>query len=179
MSIKFDKTKNTSHLYLFGEVNFESCKKVISELNAFNADEKCEQILLTICSTGGRLNPCFALYDHILLSAKTVFCLASGFCGSSAIVILQAGKARFATSNTRFKLHSSTHNTNQVAFEEFERIGENFKIYYNLFVKLTTERSGVSTKEFEKTCIPVKYLSTSEALNFGKNGLIDEIWESV
>ncbi len=172
---KFEKTKNTGFTYLFGDVDFDSCKKVISDLNNFSQNDDYDQILLTICSTGGKLNPAFALYDHILASPKPVFCLASGWCGSAAVVILQSGIERLATINTRFKLHSSSYWVDSVPFAELELLTQNNKFSYDLFVKLTTEKSGKTIQEFEKECIPVKFLSIQEALDFGKNGLVDRI----
>ncbi len=169
----FEPTTYTS--YMFGPVNYESCKKIIQDIDAANKDEKYKEILLIICSGGGRLYPAFAVYEHIRLSLKPVICLAESECGSAAVPILQAGKERLCTKNTRFKLHSSTHSSENLPYEELERFTVNSHMSYNHFVDLTIKRSGATKAQFEKECIPVKYLTAEDALKFGKHGLIDRI----
>ena len=51
--------------YLFDEVNFESVKKVIIDIDIANSEPKIESILLTICSGGGNLMAGFSLFEHI------------------------------------------------------------------------------------------------------------------
>ena len=167
--------KFTQNIYLFGHINFDSAKSVIQEIDLANKNEECENILITICSGGGSLVSAFAICEHIRLSKKSVNCLATGWCCSAAIVVLQFGQERIATEITRFLLHPSSHNAEDMSYEELKRYTEHAEIQYQQFVNLTIGRCGISKLEFEKQCTPVKMLTAQEALKFGKNGLVDKI----
>ncbi len=165
----------TKNIYLFGGINFDSAKSVIQEIDLANKNEDCKDILITICSGGGSLVAAFAICEHIRLSKKTVNCLATGWCGSAAVVVLQYGKERTATEITRFLLHPSSHHADDMSYEELKRYTEHAEIQYQQFVNLTIKRCGISKLEFEKQCVPVKILTVQEAISFGKKGLVDKV----
>lgn len=166
--------KSTSYIYLFNEINFENVKTAIQEINKANLDDKTDKILITISSGGGLLNPAFALCEYIQLSKKPVSCLATGYCASAAVTILQCGQRRLATSNTRFMLHSSNHRFERGSYEEFVQYQLQVDFLHQQFIDLTINRSGLSEQEFTKL-LPMKYLSAQEALKIGAQGLIDQI----
>ena len=91
-------------------------------------------------------------------------------------MILQAGKKRFATKNTKFFIHPSemSLDTNE-PHRSYLNITEDYKQNHAKFMELSSQKTGYSPEEFEKLATPSKYLSPREALEFGKNGLIDEI----
>lgn len=175
MSKKQGIEQTTKNIYLFGHIDFDSAKSVIQEIDSANKNEECEDILITICSGGGSLVSAFAICEHIRLSKKTVNCLATGWCASAAVAVLQAGKERTATKLTRFLLHPSIFNTEDVSFEELKRLASFADVQHDEFVKLIISKSGATKEEFEKHCVPVKYLLAEEASKFGKNGLIDKV----
>lgn len=61
---------------LIGEVNFESVKEVMKDIDLANNNAYIKEIILTICSYGGLLYLAFALYDHIKASKKPVNIIA-------------------------------------------------------------------------------------------------------
>jgi ATP-dependent protease ClpP protease subunit len=169
----FDKL--THNIYLFNEINFENVKNTIQEINKANLDDKTDKILITICSSGGLLNPTFALCEHIRLSKKPVYCLATGYCASGGVAILQCGVERLATANTRFMVHSSNHKIEKASYEEILEFQPQAQFLHDHFINLTVTRSGMTLEEFASNCLPMKYLSTDEAKVFGKYGLIDTV----
>jgi ATP-dependent protease ClpP protease subunit len=158
----------TYFTYLFDEVNYTSCQKVIADIDKANLDENINEILLTICSGGGNLLPAFALFEHIQNSKKDVNILVDSWCGSAAFMILQAGKNRYATKLSRFKIHSSSHTVkNPIYFDEFEDYGAFQKESHLQFIELTTWRTKITYDKFKEMFPLTKYISAIEAKNLG------------
>jgi ATP-dependent protease ClpP protease subunit len=166
-------TPKTSICYLFDEVNYVSCQKVIESIDKANQDNNIDDILITVCSGGGRLLPAFALFEHIQNSTKDVNILVDSWCGSAAVMILQAAKKRYATKLSRFKLHSSSHTVKDpIYYDEFEDYGVFAKESNLQFIELSTFRTDIDYKKFKKMFPMTKYISALEAQ---KIGFIDEI----
>lgn len=163
-------------IYLTGEINYDSVNYILQHIDQANNDEKVDEIELKICSHGGSLRGGFAIYDAIKLSKKPVNTAAYGHCGSVAITILQAGNIRKATKNTTLFIHPSNMSVEQaIPFEEYIRVTDDYKSNHNKFMQLSSSRCGLSAFDFEKYATPSKYMTAQEALEFGENGLIDEI----
>lgn len=163
-------------IYLFDNINYSVAENVIRSIHEANEDKEIQKIELIVCSGGGFLTLSFAIYDTIINSQKPINTLATGYCGSSAVMILQAGKKRFATKNTKFFIHPSemSVDTNE-SYRSYLNITEDYKQNHAKFMELSSQKTGYSPDEFEKLATPSKYLSPQEALEFGKNGLIDEV----
>ncbi len=164
----------TVYTLLVGVVEPKSVREVMKDIDQANAHEKeVKRVMLTIMSPGGWLYDGFALYDHIKASSVPVDIIAEGYCASSALMIMQAGRKRIARPHTSFMVHPSSHRQEESEpYEEFLSIVEQYKRNHDLFVKLTIERSKMDRKQFEALYEPRKYLSPEEAL---KLGFIDEI----
>ncbi|MCL4397884.1 ATP-dependent Clp protease proteolytic subunit [Patescibacteria group bacterium] len=162
---------------LVGNIEDDTVKETVEELNIANAKSYVTQISFTLVSYGGDLLYSFALYDHIKASVKPVDIIVEGMCMSSAVMVLQAGRRRIARPHTVFMVHPTITSLEEKTYPEFISIVDQFKKNHDLFVNLSIERSGMSREEFEKIYAPRKYLTPEEALHFGKHGLIDEICE--
>lgn len=169
------KLAETYDIYLFGEINSELAKNLILGLKIANQDETYKDILITIFSGGGSLTSAFAISDYIKLSKKPVNCIATGWCGSSGVAILQCGQKRFCTESTRFMLHPSSYSFEDYPYQQAKRFIEHADFMQDKFVELTTAKAGITKDEFNNLCNPAFYLSAQEALEFGKNGLVDKI----
>ncbi len=165
----------TVYTRLVGVVEPKSIKEVMKDIDQANAHEKdVDHIVLTIMSPGGWLYDGFALFDHIRASKVPIDIIAEGYCASSALMIMQAGRKRISRPHTSFMVHPSSHRQEEPQpYEEFLSIVEQYKRNHDLFVTLTIQRSKMDRKEFEKLYEPRKYLSAQEAL---KLGFIDEIF---
>ena len=159
--------------YLFGEVNFESVKKVIMDIDIASSDEKIESILLTICSGGGNLMAGFSLFEHIKNSPKSVNILINSWCGSAALMILQSGKKRFATKMSRFLAHSSSHSIEKkMPIEELGQYLKMNEVSHKTFIDLTISKTKMNYAEFLQKYTPTTTFDAEEAL---KLGFIDQI----
>lgn len=171
-SHKIIYSSKTFNTYLFDTVDYQNCKQVIMDIDKANKDSEIENILLTISSGGGSLLPAFSLFEHIKNSAKNVDILVDSWCGSAAVMILQAGRHRYATSLSRFKLHFSSHKSDSAYFDEYEERFGFQKELHQQFISLTTSRNGMSYANFKKNFVPTKFIHADDAL---KLNLIDEI----
>jgi ATP-dependent Clp protease protease subunit len=172
------KTKplKTQKIYLFDSINYTVAESVIRNIHEASEDKEIQNIELIICSSGGFLYPSFAIYDTVINSQKPINTLATGYCGSCGVMILQAGKKRSATQNTRFLIHPSEMSVEvSESYRNYLNTTEDYKQLHAKFMELSSQKTGYSPEEFEKLATPSKYLSPEEALEFGKNGLIDEI----
>ena len=61
------------------------------------------------------------------------------------------------------------------SYQDYLRTTEDYKQNHANFIKLSAQKTGYSPEEFEELATPSKYLTPAAALEFGKNGLIDEI----
>ena len=160
---------------LVGNIDEETVKDVIEDLNIANSKAYVTSILFTLVSYGGDVLYSFALYDHIRALKKPVDIIVEGMCMSAAVMILQAGRRRVARPHTVFMVHPTITSLEEKSYPEFISIADQFKRNHDLFVQLSIERSGMTRDEFEKIYTPRRYLTPEEALHFGKFGLIDEI----
>lgn len=159
------------YLYLVGEVNFDSAGKIISEILDIQHSKTYTSINLFITSGGGYFYPAFALYDIIQISKIPITTIATGYCASCAIVILQAGKIRKATENTVFMLHNSSNMIESTSFSEFNKQAEQYQIEHQKFLDLSISKSKLTSNFFKKLNTSY-YFDTNKALEFS---LIDEL----
>lgn len=164
---------------LIGEINYSTIREVMRDIDSANTQDCIKEIVFTIVSHGGDLASAFALYVHIKASRKPIDIITEGLCMSSAVMVLQAGRRRIARSYTVFMVHPSSIylQEHDRPYNEFLSIVDQYKKNQELFIALTIRKSGMSRKEFEKIYAPRKYLTPTEAKNFGKYGLIDEVEE--
>ena len=83
-------------LYLCGDVDEAMVGRVLTAL-----DEGVDRIILN--SEGGGIYSAFAIFDA--LSGRNITIIATGKCMSAAVVVLLAGKHRYATPHCRFLTH--------------------------------------------------------------------------
>lgn len=160
---------------LVGEINYESIKEPLRDLDEANNDDQYESLRLTITSWGGDLYCAFALYDQIKASRKPVDVVAAGVCMSAAVMVMQAARRRVSRPHTVFMVHPSSGSVEGKPYPEFFAIADQYKKNHDLFVQLTTERAGIERAAFEQVYLPRKYLTPEEARSIGRYGLIDVI----
>jgi ATP-dependent Clp endopeptidase proteolytic subunit ClpP len=160
----------TKNLYLTGEINYDSVSKIVLEILQYQQDKAIKEINLFITSGGGFFYPAFALYDTISASKKPVNTVALGYCASSALVVLQAGKKRIASGNTIFMIHQSSNSLETTSFKEFNTQAEQYQKENEKFIELTTSKSKIKGDFFEKLETSF-YFDTQKAVELG---LIDK-----
>lgn len=138
-------------------------------------------ILIILNSSGDDVYMGFAIHDIITMLVKQsidINILANGMVASLALVILQAGTKRLASSNSQFLMHqvkeSILFGTEETSEAE-ERTRELRRIN-NAMLGIIAERAGMGLEElFELSTKTDVWFSAQDALKFGTKGLVDEV----
>jgi ATP-dependent Clp protease protease subunit len=138
-------------------------------------------ILVILNSPGGDIYRGLAIYDTIRMFVESgieINVLGNGLVASMATIILQAGKRRFASQNAQFLVHQVSDVT-LFSIEEVnqaeERTAEHRRIN-NIVMNVIAEKVGMPLDELLEISHKKDYwLGAQNALEFGVNGLIDEI----
>lgn len=166
-------TTPTCYSRLIGQINENSIKDVLKDIDGANSNENKKLIILTLCSFGGALYYAQALYDAIKASKKPVVCIVTGQCMSAGLMVLQASHRRIARSNTIFMLHQASYWREEHTYiDEINIMSEEWNRLYKQFVTQSIDKSTITLAEFEKIAKPRKYFTAKEALAMK---FIDEI----
>jgi len=102
------------YVWVYGDIG-EKANNVITLRDSVNwvvmhaaTGEVVDEIVVVITSGGGSVYDSLAMYDYlVLLKPKyKITTVASGFCMSAAVVLLQAGDTRWAGTGTMFMTHA-------------------------------------------------------------------------
>jgi ATP-dependent Clp protease protease subunit len=153
-----------------GDVDSDAVKPVIEWILVENhiTKKKKKELLLMVCSSGGELEPAFALIDVIRSSVIPVKTVGLGQVGSSGLMIFLAGKTRVLTPNTSILSHQYSwgsegkHHELWAVTKEFNLVHERMLAHY----RLATGLDDVTIKE---KLLPAQdvYLSAEEAVRLG------------
>lgn len=165
-------------LFLTGEMNDETCGKVINGIIRANMEPQSEFLQLMISSSGGSVHSGFALIDMMRWSRLPVCTTGFGIVASMAVSVLIAGEPgrRVVTPNTtllthQFWTHTQDNYAGIVAKRKMEDLTHKRLVDHYLacgFLKTAEEvenklMNGVDT-----------WLTPQEALDYG---LIDQIYQ--
>lgn len=94
--------------YLAGGINSTSVKRLIRQLNRFQAQSASLPVNLMINSGGGNLCDALTLYDFIdKIATIPVHAIVVGECSSVALLVLLACEKRASTRYARFRIYGS------------------------------------------------------------------------
>lgn len=170
-------TTPTCYTRLIGQINENSIKDVLKDIDGANSNENKKLIILTLCSNGGALYYAQALYDSVKASRKPVVCIVSGQCMSAGLMVLQAAHKRVARSNTIFMLHQASYWREEHTYiDEINIMSEEWNRLYKQFVTQSISKSTVTPAIFEKIAKPRKYFTAKEALEMKFIDNISDEW---
>lgn len=155
-------------IYVFmDDVDADSVKPVIEWILTENhvAKKKKKELLLMICSSGGELEPAFALIDVIRSSTISVKTVGLGQIASAGLMIFLAGKTRMLTPNTSILSHQYSwgsegkHHELWAVTKEFNLVHERMLAHYRL-------ATGLNDALIKEKLLPPQdvYLSAEEAV---------------
>lgn len=159
-------------IQLFGEIDSNSCNKVIKGLQVMLSKNKELPINIYLNSTGGDVYSAFGLYDFIENMPVEVKITVVGCAMSAATIILMAGDVRQMTKNSRLMLHTVSSGIEGKSFEVITDANE-VRVIHDMMCDIYGKRSSVDRKKWVKD---LKYedmfLSAEESL---EKGLIEHI----
>jgi len=157
-------------MYVFmGDVDSENIKPIIEWIlheNYVNK-KKHKELLLMICSSGGDLEPAFALIDVMKSSILHIKTVGLGQIASAGLLIFLAGTPgrRILTPNTSILSHQFAWGSEGKAHELFAMQKE-FNHAHQRMLNLYRETTKLSDEEIARSLLPPHdvWLSAEEAL---------------
>jgi ATP-dependent Clp protease protease subunit len=157
-------------IQIFGDIDAKQIERILHELQILNK-QSSKPIEMRITSSGGFIPLGFAIYDAIRLSKAPVETVVYGEACSMAAVILQAGKRRKATVQSRILIHQVFGQSEGSPKELRVGLKEYLRQQKQIF-ELLAEKTGKDKKKIARDCQREFFMSAEEALKYG---LIDEI----
>lgn len=137
-------------LHIIGEVNELMVTAVHRSLIALNSISN-DPITIYLLTSGGSMTEGFAIYDILRASNSPIIMIGNGIIASMGIVIFLAGTERYATENTRFMIHSMSHDGVEGSKLKDSIIDINeAKLANDMMFKIIFERTKVSPKSLQK-----------------------------
>lgn len=162
-------------LFLWGEINNSSCKKIIEDFLFLEFNEKGKEIIFYINTPGGSITSGMALYDTIKLISSPVKIIVTGMAASMGSILLSAAPKgnRFLYPNARVLIHQPLIMGRLTApaidinihAEEMEKQRKDLNL-------ILANATGQSIARIEKDTDRDFYLNSKEAIEYG---LADEI----
>lgn len=158
-------------MYVFmGDVDEESIKPVIEWILVENhvVKKKKKELLLMICSSGGELEPAFALIDVMKSSNIFIKTVGLGQIASAGLMIFLAGSPgrRVLTPNTSILSHQFSWGSEGKHHELFAMTKE-FSLVQDRMLAHYKAATGLDTDTIKTKLLPASdvYLSAKEALD--------------
>lgn len=160
-------------MYVFmGDVDTESLKPVIEWILAENhvAKKRKKELLLMICSSGGDMEPTFALIDVMKASSIPIKTVGLGQIASCGLLIFMAGTKgnRILTPNTSILSHQYSWGSDGKHHELFS-VTKEFNLTHARMIAHYKECTGLNEEEIKVTLLPPSdvWLTADEALALG------------
>lgn len=160
-------------MYVFmGEVDHDSIRPIIEWILVENhvVKKKKKELLLMLCSSGGELEPAFALIDVMRASSIYIKTVGLGQIASAGLMIFLAGSPgrRMLTPNTSILSHQYSwgsdgkHHELFAVTKEFDLVQRRMLNHYKMCTGLDEET--IKTRLLPPSDV---YLSAKEALELG------------
>jgi ATP-dependent Clp protease protease subunit len=160
-------------IYVFmGDVDEESIKPVIEWILVENhvVKKKKKELLLMVCSSGGEIEPAFALIDVMKSSSVQIKTVGLGQIASAGLMIFLAGYRgrRILTPNTSILSHQYSWGS-EGKHHELWAMTKEFSLIQQRMVDHYQQATGLDVDAIREKLLPPSdiYLSAQEALDLG------------
>lgn len=178
-NLLYNKNNENHNIYLYGEINDNSCLQLSLTLEKINRDcinnyinkQINNTISLHIQSMGGSLLPAFYVCDLLKNLETPVNTYIDGYAASAASLISVCGNKRYITKHSSILLHqlrSSMQGKDNELREELDNLNQ-FMIYVK---DIYLANTNFDENELNNLLLRDKWLNSTYCL---KNGLVDEI----
>jgi len=162
-------------VFLGSEIDDYVANLVIAQLLFLEAEDPARDIYLYINSPGGVISSGLAILDTMNYVKPDIVTVCVGQAASMAAVLLSAGARgkRYSLPNSRIMIHQPMGGVRGQATDIKIQAEEILRLRQLLY-KILSQNTGKTPAEIERDCERDKYLTASEALEYG---LIDAIFE--
>lgn len=162
-------------LFLSEEIDADLATMLTATLFWLDSQSSTQEIKLYINSPGGTVSDgLFTIYDTLQVIKAPVKTICIGEAYSGAAVILAAGTKgkRLAYTNSKIMIHPIQVSEISGSQPEIEKESKRIKQLNSQVIELIARHTGNTLKKVKKDCQTEKFMSASEALNYG---IIDDI----
>lgn len=168
--------KSSRSIYFSGELTIDNSTDIVEGLLDLESEEDRDSINFYINSFGGSAHGFLAVYDVIQGLRCEVNTIGMGACMSAGAFLLMSGTgSRKAYKNTRLLIHElqcgvryDSFTNNKIRHEEHERLNR-------IIIDITNKQTGKDIEGIKDDFDRDLYLNTTEAVNYGSIGIIDEV----
>lgn len=162
-------------VFLGSEIDDYVANLIIAQLLFLEAEDPAKDIYLYINSPGGVISSGLAILDTMNYVKPDIVTVCVGQAASMAAVLLSAGAKgkRYSLPNSRIMIHQPMGGVRGQATDIKIQAEEILRLRQLLY-KILSQNTGKTPAEIERDCERDKYLTASEALEYG---LIDAIFE--
>lgn len=159
-------------IFLIGEVNDESCNKLIKELMYMEGENSTSPITLYINSPGGSVSSGLAVYDTIRLMKSPVRAVVTGIAASMGSIILLACEKenRYMLPSSKIMIHDCSWGSRDLGGHKPHEIEQELKQLKNTnsrLLSIIAERCEKNVKEVARITMNDSYFNAQEAVKFG------------
>jgi len=166
-----NEDSKTYQIFIIGEVNAEMSKEIIRTL--FEIDWKQDNVTnlnVYISSEGGFLSDCFAMIDAFQFIKDTfnvhISTFGLGECASAGFFLFLLGDTRILFPNCVVFVHEHLTVSSESTYSDIKRENKHSKTLYEMYVKYTSIRLGLSTTKIKNLLKRNRYLTCAELSKF-------------
>ena len=161
-------------VFLWGEVDYDSARSVVTRLLALEVEDPHEEIVLYVNSPGGSLYDGLAIYDAMQAVQAPVSTVTVGMAASAGALVLTGGAKgrRFAWPHARIMIHQPLGGQYVGSASDIEIHAQEFLRSRELVNQILADHSGQDLEQMEKDTDRNNWMSAEEAVEYG---LIDGI----
>lgn len=154
------------NVYVYGEIDSESCLKLTSDLLEKEASQKRgppAPIHLHVQSIGGALTPALHACDVIDSMTVPVHSFVEGTVASAASLITAVADKRYMTKRSMLLLHQPSLDLGELRYDMLSDKLYNVQLLYDTMVELYMAHSNLKRPQVEALLSTERYLTAAQA----------------
>jgi ATP-dependent Clp protease protease subunit len=165
-------------LFLGSDLDDELANQLVGIMVYLNAEDSSQDIFLYVNSPGGSVSSGFAVFDTMQHVEAKVHTICVGIAASMASLVVAGGEKgyRLAFPHSRLMIHQPSGGGYGQASDVQIEAAEIMRLR-NTVKKMYVHLTGNTRDEISRDLDRDTYFTATEALNYGKFGLIDRIAE--
>lgn len=167
----YNKLVKDRVIFLSEDIEAENASAIVAMMLLLNSQDKKKPITLFINSSGGYVEPSFAIYDTMNMIEAPVKTVCCGGASSFAAILLAAGTKgmRFATPSSRIMIHQIQLHGGSVATRgtDVEIEAKEVKAIKIKMTEVLARHTGQTYRKVYRDCEVDKYMTVEEAKSYG------------
>lgn len=163
-------------IFVNGEIESGMAEDIVAQLLFLEAEDSEEPLFLQIDSPGGCVISGLKIIDTMNFINNKVATIATGMAASMGFALLTSGEPgmRYALPNAQIMAHRVSSGA-QGVIQDMEISFAHSKYLDNLLAEMIADNVGLTKEKYLGLVDRDKWLTSKDAIKFGKKGAIDKI----